>query len=223
MKVINFQMQKDLKIYWNLLCNSKERFFITYEVKGNFLKKTIFRLEKRFWPVFLVLPVMLLKTQLFEKELFRPSFLVLRSIKKFSEQFITTHFVSWHFFCIIMLLFVRTYEADGVFFKKNSTFPMILTSFLSHFWVLRHQEAIPSAQKRFKQVLCKLQDHFCNNWVNVENKTFRKKVTFPVKKITSTFFLVIPSFADVHNNFMTLHKVFKQIWCKWICQLSKTW
>ena len=136
----------------------------------------------RFWPIFLVLPVMLLKTQRFEKELFPPSFLVLCSIKNLSEQFITTHIVSWRFFCIIKLHFSRTYEADGKFFWKNAIFLMILTCFLSYYWVTRHQEAIPLAQKRFKQVLCKLQDHFCNNWLNAENKNFRKIVTFPVKK-----------------------------------------
>ena len=33
-----------------------------------------------------------------------------------------------------------------------------------------------------------------------------KKVTFPVKKNTFTFFFVVPSFADVHNNNITGHK-----------------
>ena len=189
MKVINLQMQKDLKIYWNLLCNSKERFFITYEVKGNFLKKTIFRLEKRFWPVFLVLPVMLLKTQLFEKELFRPSFLVLGSIKKFSEQFITTHFVSWHFFCIIMLLFVRTYEADGVFFKK------ILPS--RWFWpVFSHISEYCDIRKQFHR-LKKDSNKFCasykiifatTEWM-LKTKLFEKKLPFQWKKSLLHFFL----------------------------------
>ena len=58
---------------------------------------------------------------------------------------------------------------------KNATFPMILTRFFSYYWVSRHQEAIPLAQRRFKQLLWKLQDRFCNNWVNVENKKFQTK------------------------------------------------
>ena len=61
---------------------------------------------------------MLLKTKLFEKELFWPSFFVLCSFKNICEQFIIAHIVSWHFFCIIKLHFVRTYEADGDFSKK---------------------------------------------------------------------------------------------------------
>ena len=109
----NLQLQWGHKIYWILLCKSKERFFRTYKVKGKFLKKTIFRLEKRFWPVFLVLPVMLLKTQFFEKEIIGPLFVVLCSFKNLSEQFIIAHIVFWHFFCIIKLRFDRTYEADG--------------------------------------------------------------------------------------------------------------
>ena len=170
--------------------------------------------KNRFWPIFLVLPVMLLKTQLFEEELFWPSFFVLCSIKNLSEQFITAPVVSWFFFCNLKLHFVRTYEKDGVLFKKNATFPMILTCFLSYHWISRHQEAVPLAQKRVKHFLCKLQDFFCNNWVNVENKSFQKKSYLYSEKNTFTIFLVLPSFADVHNNFITLHKVFKQIWCK---------
>ena len=86
--------------------------------KENFLKKPSSGWKKRFWPVFLVLPVMLLKTKLFEKELFWPSFFVLCSIKNLCEQFITAHNVSWHSFCIIKLHFVRTYGTHGEFFKK---------------------------------------------------------------------------------------------------------
>ena len=108
------QLQRGHKIYWILLCNSKERFFKTYEVKGRFLKKKPSSgWKKRFWPVFLVLPVMLLKTQFFKKEIFGPSFFVLCSIKNLSEQFINAHIVSWHFFCLIKLRFDRTYEAVG--------------------------------------------------------------------------------------------------------------
>ena len=144
--------------------------------------------KRRFWPIFLVLPVMLLKTQLIEKELFRPSFLVQCSIKNLSEHFKTTHTVSWHFFCIIKLHFVWTYEADGEFLWKNAAFPTILTCFFSYYWVSQHQEAIPLAQKRFKRVLCKLQDHFCNNWVKVEHKSFRKKITFQWSRTLIHFF-----------------------------------
>ena len=84
---------------------------------------------------------------------------------------------------------------------------MTLTCFLSYYWVSRHQEANQVAQKRFKQVLCKLRDQFCNNWVNFENKNFRKESYFSSEKNTFTVFLVIPSFADVHKNFITLHKL----------------
>ena len=91
--------------------------------KEIFWKKPPFGWKKRFWPVFLVLPVMLLKTQLFEKELFWPPFFVRRSIKNLSEQFITAHIVSWHFFRIIKLHFVRTYEADGEFLWEKCYVP----------------------------------------------------------------------------------------------------
>ena len=182
MIVINLQLERGHKIHWNLLCKSKERFYKTCEVIGIFFEKTVFRLETRFWPVFLVLTVMLLKTQLFEKELFCPSFLVLCSIKNLSEQFIPTHIVSRHFFCIIKLHFVRTNEADGEFFKKNAILPMILTCFLSWYWVSRHQEAISLAQKRFNQILCRLQDHFWTTGWMLKTKKFEKNVTFPVKK-----------------------------------------
>ena len=36
--------------------------------------------------------------------------------------------------------------------------------------------------------------------------TVFEKNTFPVKKNTYSFFLLIPRFADVHNKFITLHK-----------------
>ena len=108
------QLQRGHKIYWILLCNSKERFLKTYEVKGRFLKKNHLPAGKNVvLACFLVLPVMLLKTQFFKKEIFGPSFFVLCSIKNLSEQFITTHIVSWHFFCIIKLRFDRTYETVG--------------------------------------------------------------------------------------------------------------
>ena len=104
MIVINLQWQRGHKIYCNLLCKSKEpkeRFLKTYEVKGKILKKKPSSgWKNRFWTIFLVLPVMLLKTQLFEKELFWPSFLVLCSNKNLCEQFITAHGASWHFFAL---------------------------------------------------------------------------------------------------------------------------
>ena len=163
--------------------------------KETFWKRPSSGWKKRFWPVFLVLPVMLLKTQVFEKELFWPSFFVRCSIENLSEQIITAHIVFWHYFCIIKLQFVRTCEADGEFLWKTAIFPMILTCFFSYYWVSRHQESNPLAQKRFKQVLCKLQDQFCNNCVIVENRTFRKEVTFPLKKNTSTFFFRYTEFC----------------------------
>ena len=49
-------------------------------------------------------------------------------------------------------------------------------------------------------MLCELQDHFWNNWVNVENNNFCDKSYLFCEKNTYTFILVIPSFADVHNN-----------------------
>ena len=112
MIVIILQLQSGHKIYWNLLCKSKERFLKHIRSTEGFWKKPSSGLKIRFWPIFLVLPVMLLKTQIFLKELFRLSFLVLCSIKNLSEQFITAHVVSW-IFCNIKLQFVRTYEAVG--------------------------------------------------------------------------------------------------------------
>ena len=86
--------------------------------KEIFWKKPSSGWKNGFWPIFLVLPVMLLKSQFFRKEIFGPSFLVLCSIKNLSEQFITARIVSWLFLCNIKLHFVRTYEADGDFCKK---------------------------------------------------------------------------------------------------------
>ena len=40
---------------------------------------------------------------------------------------------------------------------------------------------------------------------------FSEKNTFPVKKNTYSFFLLIPRFADVHNKFITLHKYSSEI------------
>ena len=119
MIVIQLQMKRGHKIYWSSLCKSKERFFKTYEVKGSFFeKKTSSGWKNRFWPIFLVSPVMLLKTQLFEKELFWHSFLVLCGFKNLSEQFITGLIFSWIFLYFIKLHFVRTYKADGDFSRK---------------------------------------------------------------------------------------------------------
>ena len=155
---------------------------------------------------------MLLKTQLFEKELFRPSFLVLCSIKKFSEQFITTPFVSWHFFCLIMLLFVRTYEADGVFFKKfylPDDFDLFSLIFLSIATSGRNTIGPKKVQTNIVQVTRSFLQQLSECW----KRNFSKKSYLPGEKKTYTFFLVIPSFADVHNIFITLHEVFKQNWC----------
>ena len=90
--------------------------------KETFREKPSSGWKNRFWPIFLVLPVMLLKTQLIEKELFWPSFLVLCSIKNLSEQFITAHNVFWHFLCILKLHFVRTCKVDGDFSKNTIIF-----------------------------------------------------------------------------------------------------
>ena len=102
MIVISLQLQRGQKIYWNLLCKSKNVFLKQMSSKEDFWKETIFRVEKNgFGLLFLLLPVMLLKTQLFEKELFWPFFLVLCSIENLSELFITAHIVFWPFLCNI--------------------------------------------------------------------------------------------------------------------------
>ena len=108
----NLQTQRGQKIYWILLCKSKERFFKTYKVKGKFLKKTIFRLEKTVLACFPGITCDAVENTIFWKRDIWAVF-VLWSIKNLSEQFITAHNVSWHFFCIIKLRFDRTYEADG--------------------------------------------------------------------------------------------------------------
>ena len=101
MIVTNLQLQRGHKTYWNLLRKSKERFFIKHMMSmETFWEKPSSGWKNRCWPIFLVIPVMLLKTQLFEKELFWPSFFVLCSIKNLSEQFITAPVVSW-LFCAI--------------------------------------------------------------------------------------------------------------------------
>ena len=188
MIVINLQLERGHKIYWFFLCKSKERFYKTCEVIGIFLKKPSSGWKKRFWPVFLVLPVMLLKTQLFEKEPFCPSFLVLCSNKNLSEQFIPTHIVSRHFFCIIKLHSVRTNEADGDLFKK------MLSS--RWFWL------VFSRGTEYRDV--KKQFHWPKNdsinycasykiisattgWM-LKTKNSKKKLPFQWKRNTFTFF-----------------------------------
>ena len=168
----------------------------------------------RFWPVFLVLPVMLLKTQLFEKELFSLSFSVLCSIKNLSEQLTTTHIISWHFLCIIKIHFLRTYEADGDFCKKT----------LSSRWFWPVFSRITEYRDIKKQLHWAKEDsnNYCASYKIIsattecmlKTKVFEIMLPFRWKKNNFTFFFVIPSFADVHNNFITHHKVFKQIWCK---------
>ena len=191
--------------------------------KEIFWKKPPFGWKKRFWPVFLVLPVMLLKTQLFEKELFWPSFFVLCSIKNLSEQLITAHFVSWHFFCIIKLHSVRTYEADGEFSK-------IILSF-RWFWPVSSRNTEYRDIRKQTHWPKKDSINFCasykiisatTGWM-LKRKIFKKMLPFQWKKNNFTFFLVIRNFADVHNNFIILHKVIKQIWCKWKGKFSKIW
>ena len=191
--------------------------------KKSFWKKQSSGWKNRFWPIFLVLPAMLLKTQLFEKDLICPSFFVLCSIKNLTKQFITHHIVFWHFLCIIKLHFVKTYKADGDF-SKRTLFRMILAGFLSYCRVSRHQEANPLAQKKDSNKCCASYkiNSAKTEWM-LKTKTFKKKSHFSSEKNTFTIFLVIPTFADVHNNFITVHKVFKQIWCKWKGHFSKTW
>ena len=123
MIVINLQLQRGLKIHWNYCASHKNVLFGHMRSKETFWKKPSSGWKKRFWPVFLVLPVMTMKKQLFEKELCRPSFLVLCSVKNLSEHFITTHIISWRFFRIIKLQIVRTYEAEGGFSKKKCYLP----------------------------------------------------------------------------------------------------
>ena len=81
MIVINLQLERREKFNCNLLCKSKGRSYKTCEVIGILWKKTSSRWKNQFLPIFLVLPVMLLKTKLFEKELIWLSSLVLCSIR----------------------------------------------------------------------------------------------------------------------------------------------
>ena len=157
---------------------------------------------------------MTMKKQLFEKELCRPSFLVLCSVKNFSEHFITTHIYYWNFFRIIKLQIVRTYEAEGSFSKK------MLSS--RWFWpVFSRNTEYRDIRKQFRWPK-KGSNKYCASYKilsatterMLKTKVFEKKLLFQWKKNTYSFFLVIPSFADVQNNFITLHKVLKQIWNK---------
>ena len=149
------------------------------------------------------------------KKLFRPFFLVLCIIKNLSEQFLTAHIVSFLFFlCIKKLHFVRTHKVDGDISKRTLFFRWFWPVFSRNSEYRDSRKQFHWPKKRVKQRLWKVQDHFCTNWVKVENKIIRTKVTFQVKKNTFTFFLVIPSFADVHNNFITLHTLFNQNCCK---------
>ena len=75
------------------------------------------------------------------------------------------------------------------------------------------QTSIVQVTRSFLQQLCEC-------W---KQKFSKKKLLFHWKKNTYTIFLVIPSFADVRDNFITLHKVFKQNWCKWKGKFSKIW
>ena len=74
MIVINLQLERGHQVYCNFLCKSKERFYKTCEVIGVFWKKSSSGWKNQFRPIFLVIPVMLLKTKFFEKERFWPSF-----------------------------------------------------------------------------------------------------------------------------------------------------
>ena len=144
--------------------------------------------RNRFWTIFLVLPVMLLKTQLFEKELFRPFFLVLCSIKNLSEQFITAHIVSWHFLCIIKLHFVRTHKADGDFSERML--------FSRWFWLVfsRHSE-YRDIRKQFHWPK-KESNKYCESYKiisaptqwKLKTKLFEKKLPFKWKKTLLHFF-----------------------------------
>ena len=183
--------------------------------KENFLKKPSSGWKKRFWPVFLVLPVMLLKTKLFEKELFWPSFFVLCSIKNLCEQFITAHIVSWHFFCIIKLHFVRTYEADGDFLYKKCYLPDDFDMFSFVLLSIATSRSSSIGPKKIQTTIVKVTRSFLQQLSECWKQKISKKILpFQWKKNSFTFFLVIPSFADVHNIFIKLHKVFKQFWCK---------
>ena len=83
--------------------------------------------------------------------------------------------------------------------------------------------SISIGPKEFQATIVQSKNPFCNNWVKVENTNFRKKSYFSSKKKnTFKISLVISSFADVHGKFITPHKVFKQIWCEWRGQFSKT-
>ena len=197
------------------MCKSKERFLKHMRSRKFSWKKPSCAWKNQFCPIFLVLPVMLLKTKLFEKELFCASFFVLCSIKNLCEQFITAHIVSWHFFCIIKLHFVRTYEADEDFLYKQCYLPddFDLFSFVLVSIATSGSSSIgpKEIQTNVMQVTRSILQQLSECWKqNVSKKSYLSSE----KETLLHFFLVIPSFADVHNSFITLQKVFKQIWCK---------
>ena len=103
MIVINLQLQRAPQDLLKLIVQVKKTFFWNKWVQRKiFERKPSSGWKKNgFGLLFLLLPVMLLKTQLFEKELFWPFFLVLCSIENLSELFITAHIVFWPFLCNI--------------------------------------------------------------------------------------------------------------------------
>ena len=132
---------------------------------------------------------MLLKTQLFEKDLFWPSFFVLCSIKNLSEQFITAPVVSWLFFCNLKLHFVRTYEADGDCLYKKCYLPddfdllslvllSIATSRSDSIGPKKIQTIIVQVTRSFLQQLCEC-------W---KQNFSKKKLPFQWKKTLLQFF-----------------------------------
>ena len=86
-----FAIAKGPQDLLNILVQAKKCLFRTWGQRKFFGKNHLPGGKDGFGLLFLVLPVMLLKTQVFEKELFWPSFLVLCSIKNLSEQFITAN------------------------------------------------------------------------------------------------------------------------------------
>ena len=86
----------------------------------SFLEKIIFRLEESVLAYFPGIICDAVENKIIRKSaVLALFFLVLCNIKNLCEQFITVHFVSRHFFCIIKLHSVRTNEADGDFSVKK--------------------------------------------------------------------------------------------------------
>ena len=129
--------------------------------KHNYLKKAIFPVETFFWPSYLVL---------WSNKVEKPQWTIYNR-----------PFCFLTFFCAIYnFIWLSPVKPMRIFFK-NAILLMILICFLSYYWVYIRKQFF-RLKIRFKQFLCKLQDHNCNNWVNDKNQNSREKVTFSMKK-----------------------------------------